>query len=83
MIFFISVLDYPCNLLQVDKERLAKKLTSRVMVTQWGGTTEQLDVTCNIQQAEATRDALAKGLYSKLFDLLVMVNINYIFICKG
>ena len=38
-LFSISVLDYPCNLLQVDKELLHKKLTSRVMVTQWGGTT--------------------------------------------
>ena len=36
--------------------------------------TERVDVTCNVQQAEATRDALAKGLYSRLFDLLVEVS---------
>merc|ERR1712012_11843 len=66
-----DLLDYPCNLLQVDKDFLAKKLTSRVMKTQWGGTTEEVNVTNNIQQAEATRDSLAKGIYSRMFDFLV------------
>ena len=70
---FISVLDYPCNLLQVDKEFLATKLTSRVMKTTWGGNTEEVVVTNNIQQAESTRDALAKGIYSRIFDFLVEV----------
>ena len=70
---FISVLDYPCNLLQVDKEFLATKLTSRVMKTTWGGKTEEVVVTNNIQQAESTRDALAKGIYSRIFDFLVEV----------
>ena len=70
---FISVLDYPCNLLQIDKEFLATKLTSRVMKTTWGGKTEEVVVTNNIQQAESTRDALAKGIYSRIFDFLVEV----------
>ena len=71
--FFVSVLDYPCNLLQIDKEFLATKLTSRVMKTTWGGKTEEVVVTNNIQQAESTRDALAKGIYSRIFDFLVEV----------
>jgi myosin heavy subunit len=43
------------------------------MESKWGSTTERLDVTCNVQQSEATRDALAKGIYSRLFDYLVKV----------
>lgn len=64
-------LDYPSYLLQVDQEALRKKLTSRVMESKWGANTERVDVTANVQQAEATRDALAKGLYARLFDYLV------------
>lgn len=43
------------------------------MQSKWGSQTEKVDVICNVQQAEATRDALAKGLYSRLFDYLVKV----------
>ena len=43
------------------------------METKWGKTTERVDVTCNVSQADQTRDALAKGLYSRLFDYLVQV----------
>ncbi len=43
------------------------------MESKWGSATETLDVTLNVTQAESTRDALAKGLYSKLFDYLVQV----------
>ncbi len=67
------MLDFPAYLLQVDRALLKKKLTSRVMESKWGAQAERLDVTCNVQQAEATRDALAKGLYSRLFDYLVHV----------
>ena len=43
------------------------------MKTTWGGNTEEVVVTNNIQQAESTRDALAKGIYSRIFDFLVEV----------
>ena len=70
------MLDFPAFLLQIDKSELGTKLTSRVMESVWGGKTERTDVTLNVQQAEATRDALAKGLYARLFDFLVEVRIK-------
>ena len=45
-----------------------------IMCFPFGMQTERTDVTLNVQQAEATRDALAKGLYSRLFDFLVNVS---------
>ena len=44
---------------------------SRVMESKWGGKSETLDVTLNVEQATFTRDALSKALYSRLFDFLV------------
>lgn len=41
------------------------------MDSRWGGRSESIDVTLNVEQATYTRDALAKGLYSRLFDFLV------------
>lgn len=66
-----AALDFPAHLLQVDKADLCTKLTSRVMESKWGAKSERLDVTLNVEQAEATRDALAKAIYSRLFDYLV------------
>merc|ERR1719158_53018 len=62
-----AALDFPAHLLQVDKGVLCSKLTSRVIVTR----SERIDKTLNVEQAEATRDALAKAIYFRLFDYLV------------
>ena len=44
---------------------------SRTMESRWGGKSEVLDVTMNVEQATYTRDALSKALYSRMFDFLV------------
>lgn len=41
------------------------------MESRWGGKSEVLDVTMNVEQATYTRDALSKALYSRMFDFLV------------
>ncbi|XP_073179528.1 unconventional myosin-Ie-like isoform X3 [Lepidochelys kempii] len=64
-------LAFPSYLLGVDQGRLKEKLTSRKMDSRWGGKSEVIDVTLNAEQASFTRDALAKALYSRLFDYLV------------
>uniref|UniRef100_A0A8C0NIR4 Myosin IF n=1 Tax=Canis lupus familiaris TaxID=9615 RepID=A0A8C0NIR4_CANLF len=67
----LAVLAFPAYLLGIDSTRLQEKLTSRKMDSRWGGRSESIDVTLNVEQAAYTRDALAKGLYARLFDFLV------------
>ena len=45
------------------------------MESKWGKQSEIITVANNVQQAESTRDALAKGLYTRIFDYLVTVSI--------
>lgn len=75
----ISVVDleYPAYLLGISVDQLGHKLVSRVFDSKWGGKSERVDVTLNIEQAQFTRDAWTKGMYSRVFDYLVDVsNIN-------
>nr|XP_035921957.1 unconventional myosin-If [Halichoerus grypus] len=67
----VDLLAFPAYLLGIDSRRLQEKLTSRKMDSRWGGRSESIDVTLNVEQAAYTRDALAKGLYARLFDFLV------------
>jgi myosin heavy subunit len=43
------------------------------MDSKWGQTQESIKVTLNIQQAEYTKNALAMGIYTRMFDYLVKV----------
>jgi myosin heavy subunit len=49
------------------------------MDSKWGGKTETIDMKLNKEQAEFTRDALAKAVYARLFDYLVQVRGNICF----
>nr|XP_023673092.1 unconventional myosin-Ie-like [Paramormyrops kingsleyae] len=66
-----EMLAFPAFLLGIDQTRLKEKLTSRKMDSKWGGRSESIDVTLNVEQACYTRDALAKALHTRLFDFLV------------
>ncbi|XP_034611483.1 unconventional myosin-If [Trachemys scripta elegans] len=66
-----DLLAFPAYLLGIDKDRLNDKITSRKMDSKWGGRSESINVTLNVEQASYTRDALAKGLYLRVFDFLV------------
>ncbi|XP_056428430.1 unconventional myosin-Ie isoform X2 [Hyla sarda] len=64
-------LAFPTFLLGINETRLKEKLTSRQMDSKWGGKSESINVTLNVEQACYTRDALAKALHARLFDYLV------------
>ncbi|RXM94889.1 Unconventional myosin-Ie [Acipenser ruthenus] len=67
-------LAFPAFLLGIDQTRLKEKLTSRKMDSKWGGKSETINVTLNVEQACYTRDALSKALHSRVFDYLVDVS---------
>ncbi|XP_078283334.1 unconventional myosin-Ie isoform X2 [Rhinoraja longicauda] len=64
-------LAFPAFLLGINQERLKEKLTSRKIDGKWGGKSETINVTLNVDQACYTRDALSKALHSRVFDFLV------------
>uniref|UniRef100_A0A8C9TRL9 Osteoclast-stimulating factor 1 n=1 Tax=Scleropages formosus TaxID=113540 RepID=A0A8C9TRL9_SCLFO len=64
-------LAFPSFLLGIDQTGLKEKLTSRKMDSKWGGKSESIDVTLNVEQACYTRDALSKALHARVFDFLV------------
>jgi hypothetical protein len=73
---FLSALAFPSFLFEVDQNHLQSKLTSRRFDSKWGAQSDTIDVTLNVEQALYTKDALAKGIYARLFDYLVKVSIT-------
>lgn len=73
-VLYSAVLAFPAYLLGINQDRLKDKLTSRQMDSKWGGKSESIHVTLNVEQACYTRDALAKALHARVFDFLVDVS---------
>uniref|UniRef100_A0A673JXY8 Osteoclast-stimulating factor 1 n=1 Tax=Sinocyclocheilus rhinocerous TaxID=307959 RepID=A0A673JXY8_9TELE len=70
-------LAFPAFLLGIDQHRLKEKLTSRKIDGKWGGKSESIDVTLNVEQACFTRDALSK-LICNLFVSFVTTTVLFL-----
>ncbi|KAF5895283.1 unconventional myosin-VI-like isoform X1, partial [Clarias magur] len=67
-----KALEYCAELLGLDEEDLRVSLTTRVMLTTAGGAKDtSIKVPLKVEQANNARDALAKAVYSRLFDHVV------------
>ncbi|ROL50920.1 Unconventional myosin-VI [Anabarilius grahami] len=65
-------LGFCAELLGLDEEDLRVSLTTRVMLTSAGGVKgTAIKVPLKVEQASSARDALAKAIYSRLFDHVV------------
>ncbi|XP_044146229.1 unconventional myosin-VI isoform X5 [Bufo gargarizans] len=65
-------LEYCSALLGLDEDDLRVSLTTRVMLTTAGGAKGTvIKVPLKVEQANSARDALAKAVYSRLFDHVV------------
>ncbi|XP_052009605.1 myosin VIb [Xyrauchen texanus] len=67
-----QTLEYCADLLGLDQDDLRVSLTTRVMLTTAGGAKGTvIKVPLKVEQANNARDALAKTVYSRLFDHVV------------
>ncbi|KAM8917440.1 myosin VIb isoform 3-T3 [Spinachia spinachia] len=67
-----QTLEYCADLLALDQDDLRVSLTTRIMLTTAGGAKGTvIKVPLKVEQANNARDALAKAVYSRLFDHVV------------
>ena len=69
-----------CRMLGVDPEAFASSIVSRVIDVEG----KKLSVPLSVSQAASGRDALAKEIYSRIFNwLIVLINFNTSYICNS
>ncbi|KAJ1893986.1 class II myosin, partial [Kickxella alabastrina] len=68
-----GITDFIAYLLQVGPETVSKLMVSRTMETSRGGRRGSIyEVPLNVAQARSARDGLAKAIYDRLFDWIVV-----------
>ncbi|KAJ1961667.1 class II myosin [Dipsacomyces acuminosporus] len=68
-----NITQFVAYLLEANQDLVSKALTSRTIETSRGGRRGSVyDVPLNIAQAQSARDGLAKAIYDRLFDWIVM-----------
>ncbi|KAJ1672098.1 class II myosin, partial [Coemansia sp. RSA 25] len=68
-----NIVQFVAYLLESSQEMVSKILTSRTIETSRGGRRGSIyDVPLNIAQAQSARDGLAKAIYDRLFDWIVV-----------
>ena len=62
--FIYLDLEFPAYLLEIDAEALKTKLTSRIFDSKWGGKSERLDMTLNVEQVQSIIDQSMHHLFN-------------------
>ncbi|KAI8323817.1 hypothetical protein GQ54DRAFT_332221 [Martensiomyces pterosporus] len=68
-----NIIQFVAYLLEANQDMVSKALISRTIETSRGGRRGSIyDVPLNIAQAQSARDGLAKAIYDRLFDWIVL-----------
>jgi myosin heavy subunit len=71
-----SDLQAPCAYFGIQMDILKKKLISKRLDIKEHDVDKTVDQTFTVDKAIFTRDALAKSIYSRIFDYLIQVDIE-------
>ena len=73
-------LQAPCAYFGIQTDYLKTKLISKRLEFKEHQENKQVDQTFTVDKAIFTRDALAKSIYSRIFDHLIQVNIEFVYL---